>query len=80
MAEQHQERGSTTLPGQFSLFSLGVFTMIVAALGLSAGYFYRALGGDSTAMGYFVLITAMAPLVLLLAVGLLFQILRLFLK
>jgi hypothetical protein len=74
--EQDPNLSSSTRPGQFSLTSIFVFMIVFSSLSLSLGYFYRSFEDKQYAMGQFIVINAMAPLVTLTAVSLLFRLLR----
>jgi hypothetical protein len=50
--------------------------IVFSSLSLSLGYFYRSFEDKQYAMGQFIVINAMAPLVTLTAVSLLFRLLR----
>jgi len=63
-------------PGQISLFSFAIFGLVVATLGLSFGLFFRSIDGNSESMGAFILVTSMAPLLLLSLVSLVFRVLK----
>jgi hypothetical protein len=59
--------------GQFSLTSIFVFMVVFSSLSLSLGYFYRSFEDKNVAMGQFIVITAMSPLVTLFVVSLIFR-------
>lgn len=59
--------------GQFSLTSILVFTVVFSSLSLSLGYFYRSFEDKNIAMGQFIIVTAMSPLVTLSIVSLFFR-------
>ena len=48
--------------------SLMVITMVFASSAASAGYLWRAANGDTEEVGRFVIVTAMSPLLLTVAV------------
>jgi len=59
--------------GQFSLTSIFVFMVVFSSLSLSLGYFYRSFEDKNVAMGQFIVVTAMSPLVTLFVVSLIFR-------
>lgn len=62
--------------GQFSLTSIFVFIVVFSSLSLSLGYFYRSFEDKQYALGQFIIINAMSPLITLMVVSLLFRLFR----
>jgi uncharacterized membrane protein YhdT len=70
------ERPPTRTSASFSVTSIFVLTAVFAAVAASLAHLWRAAQGDYDEIGWFVIVTAMSPLVLLVLASLMFQIFR----
>lgn len=64
--------------GRFSITSMLVLTAVFAAVAASLAHLVRAASGDDEEIGWFVIVNAMSPLLLLVLASLAFQIMRWF--
>jgi hypothetical protein len=65
---------------RFSIKSIMVVTAVFAASGASLGHLWRAAHGDQSEIGQFVIVTAMLPMVVLVAASWFFKIFGRFIK
>lgn len=65
---------------RFSIMSILVITTVFAAAAASLGNLYNAASGNPEEIGTFIIITAMLPMVMLLAASTFFRVLKLFLR
>ena len=63
-----------------SIMSVMVVTVVFAATAASLGHLFRAAQGDKSEIGQFVIITAMLPMVVLVAASWFFKIFSRFIK
>ena len=70
------EQAPTRTSASFSVTSIFVLTAVFAAVAASLAHLWRAAQGDYDEIGWFVIVTAMSPLLLLVFASLVFQILR----
>jgi len=64
----------------FSIKSILVVTSVFAAAAVSMGHLWRATQGDQSEIGQFVIVTAMLPMVMLVAASWFFKIFNRWIK